>query len=88
MDTESIQARIEHETAELRGLYPEVIHCHAVLLQWTEGTEPRFSLHLDIRRPQQQLVVNGEQRADAQTALAAGFGAARERLQGAAWATR
>jgi hypothetical protein len=83
MDLESLHARLEHETAELRAAHPEITHCNPVMLQWTEGAEPRFSLHLDIRRPQQQLIVSGAAKDQAQAAAAAGFQAARERLEAA-----
>jgi hypothetical protein len=35
MDTESLQARIEHESAELRALYPHIKDCQAALLRWS-----------------------------------------------------
>jgi hypothetical protein len=88
MDTEPLQARIEHEGAELRALYPHIKDCHAALVRWTDPEGVHYSLRLDIRWPQHQTLVSGEVKEDAAAAIEAGFHAARERVHEAAWASR
>ena len=88
MDTQSLQARIEHESAELRALYPRIKDCHTALVRWTGASGDHLSLHLDIRWPQHQTLVSGPARDSAAAAVEAGFHAARERVQQAAWASR
>jgi hypothetical protein len=88
MDTESLQARIEHESAELRALYPHIKDCHAALVRWTDAEGAHHSLHLDIRWPQHQTLVSGPPEDDAPAAIEAGFRAAKERVREAAWASR
>jgi hypothetical protein len=88
MDTESLQARIEHESAELRALYPHIKDCQAALRRWSDAEGVHHSLHLDIRWPQHQSLVSGEAHADAAVAIEAGFRTARQRVQHAAWASR
>jgi hypothetical protein len=80
MDPQSVQARIEHETAQLRALFPQVTGCHTALLQWRQGDAPRWSLHLDIRWPQHQTLLNGAACDSAEAAIEAGFRSAKERL--------
>lgn len=88
MDTASVQARIEHESAELRALYPHVRHCHAALLGWREPAGTRYALRLDIRWPDHQTLLSGEAQDEPGAAITAGFRAAIERLREAAWARR
>ena len=88
MDTASLQARIEHESAELRALYPHIKDCQAALLCWTDAEGVHHSLHLDIRWPNHQTLVSGEPKEDAGAAIEAGFRTARERVHQAAWASR
>ncbi|MGQ0544189.1 MAG: hypothetical protein ACT4P3_02510 [Betaproteobacteria bacterium] len=79
MDRDSILAKIEHESAELRARYPHVHECIPALAQWTEGEQPRYSLGLDIRWPQHQALVSGPAHATAEAAVEAAFRLARER---------
>ena len=88
MDVDSVQARIQHEAAELRSLYPHIGKCHSALVRWTEPERSRYSLCLDIRWPQHQTLVSGEAKDDAHAAIDAGFRTARQRVQEAAWASR
>ena len=88
MDIDSVHADIEHEKAELRARYPGVTECSTLLVRWDENGAKRYSLRIDIRCPQHQTLVSGESRDSAQAAIAAGFRAARQRLQEAAWACR
>lgn len=88
MDTESLHARIEHETAELRALHPYVRDCHAALVRWSDADGVHHSLHLDVRWPQHQTLVGGEPRSDAAAAIEAGFRAARQRVHEAVQVTR
>lgn len=81
MDAQSVQARIEHETAQLRSLYPRISVCHTALVQWKDGDATRYSLHLDIRWPQHQTLLSGEARDTAEAAIEAAVQAARERLK-------
>ena len=81
MDVDSIQGRIEHEIAELRGAFPRVESCHSALVQWKDGEQDRFSLGLDIRGPQHQTLLSGPAQATAEAAVQAAFRAAREQLQ-------
>ena len=88
MDTQSLQARIEHESGELRALYPRIKDCHAALMRWTDATGEHHSLHLDIRWPQHQTLVSGPAHDSAEAAVEAGFRTARERVHQAACASR
>lgn len=81
MDRDMLQARLEHEIAELRAAFPRVESCHSALVQWKDGEQPRYSLGLDIRWPQHQVLVSGSAQASAEAAVAAAFRLARERLQ-------
>lgn len=87
MDIDSVHARIEHESAELRARYPHITDCRTALVQWNEAGKKRYSLKLDIRWPQHQTLLNGEAMEDAGAAIAAAFGRARQRVQEAAWAS-
>jgi hypothetical protein len=88
MDSDSVHARIEHETAELRALHPHVTHCHSALVQWNDGGVRRYSLGLDIHWPQHQTLISGEASDSAEAAISAGFHSARQRLHEARWASR
>jgi hypothetical protein len=81
MDAQSVQARIEHETAELRVRFPGITDCHTALVQWRQGEATRWSLHLDIRWPQHQTLVSGEARDSAEAAIEAAFRQAKERIK-------
>jgi len=76
-------ARIEHETAELRGAYPRLTSCHSALRSWAEDGVPRHSLWLDLRWPEHQSIVSGPASASAEQALQAGFARARALLAAA-----
>jgi hypothetical protein len=80
MESESLQARIQHESAELMALHPQIGVCRATLDRWKEGTEDRYSLSLDIRWPQHQTLISGDAKDSALGALEAAFGAARRQL--------
>jgi hypothetical protein len=82
MDFDSVQARIEHEIAELRGAFPALESCQSALVQWAEGAEARWSLGLDIRAPQHQTLVSGPAQPTPEAAVEAAFRRAREELQG------
>lgn len=76
---DSLQARMQHEIAELRAAYPRITGCHAALDEWREGADSRYALRLDIRWPQHQSLISGAAKADAYAALHAAFAAARRR---------
>ena len=80
MDPQSVQARMEHETAQLRAQFPRITACHTALVQWRHGDALRWSLHLDIRWPQHQTLLSGEAHDSAEAAIDAAFRQARERL--------
>jgi hypothetical protein len=86
MNADSLQPRIEHELAELRGRFPAVTACHGALLQTKEDGGARWSLHLEIRAPQTQVIVSGPAEASAEAAVAAACRLARERLAALRWA--
>jgi hypothetical protein len=88
MDIDSLHARIEHESAELRALYPHIKDCRTALVRWTDPEGVHYSLGLDIRWPQHQTLVSGEAKDSAPAAIAAAFQTARERVHEAAWASR
>jgi ribosome-associated translation inhibitor RaiA len=88
MDTESLHAHIEHQSAELRSQYPHIKDCHSAMVQWDEGGVKRYSLHLDIRWPEHQTIVSGETKDSAAAAIAAAFQLARQRVRQAAGASR
>lgn len=77
MDSASLQARIQHEVADLRTLYPQIEACRATLDEWQEGEETRHALRLDIRWPQHQTLISGAAKDSASAALRAAFEAAR-----------
>ena len=77
------QARIAHETAELRGAYPRLSACHTALRNWFEGGEARYSLWLDLRWAQHQSIVSGPACPGVEQAVEAGFGKARQILDAA-----
>ena len=80
MDIDSVQARIEHESAELRARCPYVTDCRSALIQWNNAGKKRYSLSLDIRWPQHQTLISGEAMDDAGAAIAAAFAGARQRV--------
>jgi len=86
MDADSLQPRIEHEIAELRGLFPAITACHSALLQSKDDGDARWSLHLEIRAPQAQVIVSGPAEKSAEAAVAAAGRLARERLAALPWA--
>jgi hypothetical protein len=88
MDAQSTHERIEQETVQLRAAFPQIRDCHHALVQWSEASEPRYSLYLDIRWPQHQTLLSGPARDSAEAAIGAAFQAARERLHQATWASR
>jgi hypothetical protein len=81
MEFDSMQARIQHGIAELRGAYPRITLCHAALQSWREGAQARHSLWLDIRWPQHQSIISGPACDGADEALRAGFEKARCELE-------
>ena len=88
MDIDSVHARIEHESTELRARYPHVTDCQSMLVQWNEAGKKRYSLKLDIRWPQHQTLLNGEAMDDAGAAISSAFARARQRMHEAGWASR
>ncbi len=88
MDIDSVHARIEHESAELRARYPHITDCRTALVQWNDAGKKRYSLKLDIRWPEHQTLLSGEAMDDAGAAITAAFARARQRVQEAAWASR
>lgn len=80
MDADSLQPRIEHEIAELRGRFPAVTACHSMLLRSRDDGGERWSLHLEIRAPQSQVIVSGPAEESAEAAVAAACRIAGERL--------
>ncbi len=88
MDIDSVHARIEHESAELRARYPHITDCRTALVQWNDAGKKRYSLKLDIRWPEHQTLLSGEAMDDADAAITAAFARARQRVQEAAWASR
>ena len=81
MESDSLQARIQHDIAELRGAHPRITACHFALRNWREDSRPRHSLWLDIRWPEHQSIVSGPARGSADEAVRAGFEKARESLE-------
>lgn len=88
MDVDSLQARIHLESAELHTLYPHIQKCHTALVRWVDPEGSHYSMHLDIRWPQHQTLVNGGAKDSPTVAIADGFAIARQRVQEAAWASR
>ena len=87
MDIDSVHARIEHESAELRARFPHISVCHTALVQWNEAGKKRYSLKLDLRWPQHQTLLNGDAMDEVGAAISAAFARARQRVQEAAWTT-
>ena len=80
MKSDSLEVRIPHGIADLRGTHPRIRACRASLENWYEGAGARHSLWLDIRWPQHQSIVSGPACASPDEALRAGFDAAARRL--------
>lgn len=87
MDSDSLQAQIQHESTELHALYPHIKNCHTALVRWTDPEGSHYSLCLDIRWPQHQTLVSGEAKDSPAAAIAAAFTTARQRVHEAAWAS-
>jgi ribosome-associated translation inhibitor RaiA len=88
MNTDAIRAHIDRKSAELRGLYPAITHCDSALSQRRENGKLRYSLYLDLRWPQAQVLVSGPPHDDAGAAIDAAFHEARSRIEEATWASR
>jgi hypothetical protein len=88
MDADSIRARIEHESAELRARYPAMTRCDTAFSRRLEGGRTLHSLYLDLHWPQSQMLVPGPSRPDAGAAIDAAFQEARRRIDEATWASR
>lgn len=88
MDIDSIHARVEHESAELRARFPHITECRSALVQWNEAGKKIYSLKLDLRWPQHQTLLAGDATEDAGAAIATAFAHARQRVQEAAWPNR
>lgn len=88
MESGSVHARIEHESAELRAFHPHVTDCYSALVHWNDGGGQHYSLKLDIRWPQHQTLISGEAKDSAEAAISAAFQSARERLRQSTWASR
>ena len=80
MDSASLQARIQHEVAELRTLHPQIALCRTTLDEWTERGQARYALRLDIRWTGHQSLVSGPAKDEVNAALRAAFDAARAAL--------
>jgi hypothetical protein len=81
MHIDSVQARIEHETAELRACFAHITDCRSLLIRWDVAGEKRYSLRLDIRWPQHQTLMSSEPYDSAPAAIEAAFHAARELMR-------
>jgi hypothetical protein len=88
MDVDSIRARIEHEVAELRAHHPEMTSCDTAFSRRAEAGATRYSLYLDMRWPQRQILLPGPAMAEAGAAIDAAFQEARRRIEQASWASR
>src|SRR6185295_7159398 len=77
MEADSIRARIEHETAELRARYPEMTRCDTALARRVQDGATLHSLYLDMRWPQSQILLPGPALPDATAAIDAAFHEAR-----------
>jgi hypothetical protein len=88
MDVDWIRARIEHGVADLRGAYPEMTGCDTALSRRTQAGETRYSLYLDMRWAQRQILLPGPAHEEAAAAIDAAFDEARRRIDQAAWAVR
>lgn len=85
MKEETLRALLEHQVAELRVAFPQIALVRSALDTWKEGEARRYSLALDIRWPEHQILVSGPVRDGVREAVCAAFDAARARLQ-AGWA--
>lgn len=81
MESGGLQARIQHEIADLRARFPHIDACHASLEDWHEAGGPRHALQLDIRSPQHQSLVSGPARDSAEEAVRAAFDLATRSLE-------
>ena len=81
MDADAIRAHIERKSAELRQQHPDMTHCDSALSQRREDGKPRYSLYLELRWPNTQVLVTGPVHGDAGTAIDAAFQEARTRIE-------
>jgi hypothetical protein len=79
--SDTLRGGIEHRIAELRAAHPEIGVCHATLDEWHEDAGPRYSLRVDLRRPQHQSLVSGPACASPEEAVQAGFELAARTLE-------
>lgn len=77
---DSLQARVQHEIADLRAAYPRISACHAAFEDWDQGGERRYAVRLDIRLPQHQSLLTGAPEASPYAALRTAFEAASRHL--------
>lgn len=88
MDGDAIRAHIDRKAAELRAAYPDMTRCDTALAQRREDGKLHYSLYLDLRWPQTQVLVTGPAHDDAGAAIDAAFHEARSRIEQATWASR
>lgn len=81
MDRDSIDALIAYEIAELRSAFPRASSCQAVVESHSEDElAKRYSVRLDVRAPQQQVLISGKSKHDPHAAVYAAFEQARAAL--------
>lgn len=88
MDDDAVRAHIERRSSELRALHPDLTRCDTAFSRRREGDNLSYSLYLDLRWPQRQLLVTGPAHSDAGVAIDAAFQEARTRIEEAVRASR
>jgi hypothetical protein len=81
MDRQSLEARIQVELGALRARFAQVTASRSRIEEWQEGGAKHYSLQLELRSPQRQLLVSGEARDNPLDALRAALDAAGRQLQ-------
>jgi hypothetical protein len=75
-----LRAAVRPDVDELKQAFPAITECRLDVRMVNGDTLPRFSVHLDLRLPQRQIIVSGEPRKTMLGALHAALGTARAQL--------
>ncbi|MCX8005263.1 MAG: HPF/RaiA family ribosome-associated protein [Burkholderiaceae bacterium] len=82
----ALEAEIRERAAKLEAFHPRIISCRVAVEEVGRHHHQgrRFEVHIDVRVPGREIVVNREQHEDVYVALRNAFDAARRLLEDAA----
>ena len=81
--SDALDSAIREKTAKLDRYYPHIMSCRVVVQLSARHRQQgkQFSVHIDLKVPGGEVVINKEHDEDAQVALRDAFDAARRRLE-------